>query len=63
MPYELFQMFANAEGTDALSPTVFHELLSAAGIKVSKKEVKALVRQVDTNGDGLIQEEEFLTYS
>jgi Ca2+-binding EF-hand superfamily protein len=62
MPYELFQMFANAEGTDALTPTVFHELLSAAGIKVSKKEVKALVRQVDTNGDGLIQEEEFLTY-
>ena len=56
-------MFANAEGTDALTPTVFHELLSAAGIKVSKKEVKALVRQVDTNGDGLIQEEEFLTYS
>jgi len=49
----------NGDGSGGLDYQEFHALCDEIGLQLSKKEVKALMTQLDLNGDGIIQMEEF----
>jgi len=59
-PYITFQIW-NKSGTGVLNLSEFREAFKSLGIKVSNKEIDALFRSADTNGDGTIDYEEFFT--
>jgi len=57
---ELFIAFdPNKDGSGGLDYEEFRALCEEIGLGLTKKEVKALMKQLDLNGDGLIQMEEF----
>jgi len=59
-PYITFQIW-NKSGTGVLNLSEFREAFKSLGIQVSQKEIDALFRSADTNGDGTIDYEEFFT--
>jgi hypothetical protein len=49
----------NGDGTGSLTPKEFHQLCTDVGLGLSKSQVKGLMRQLDLNGNDMIEIEEF----
>ena len=58
---EAFNLF-DTDGDGQLSISEWQTVLSRMGMKLSSKEEKALFRNVDSNGDGKIDLDEFMKY-
>ena len=58
---KLLKMF-DTDGDGQLSISEWQTVLSRMGMKLSSKEEKALFRNVDSNGDGKIDLDEFMKY-
>jgi Ca2+-binding EF-hand superfamily protein len=52
----------NGDGTGSLRPKDFASLCKAVGLRLKKAEVKALMRQLDLNGNGEIELHEFALF-
>ncbi|KAF7884747.1 uncharacterized protein EAF02_005083 [Botrytis sinoallii] len=56
-----FQVF-DVDGSGTISPEEIYKLMASLGENLSEDEIKSMVKEVDKNGDGSIDYEEFVSF-
>ena len=51
---------ADADGSGALSLNEFHKCIREADLGLTRKEINALMQEVDADGDGMVTYDEFV---
>ena len=59
---DVFDMFDPQDGTGGLNVYRFNKFLEKVGVDLDLKDTKMLMRQIDLNGDGLIQKDEMRAF-
>jgi len=56
-----FKVF-DVDGSGTISPDEIFKLMASLGENLSEEEIKSMVKEVDSNGDGSIDYEEFVNF-
>merc|ERR1719316_37453 len=59
---DVFDLFDPQDGTGGLTAYRFNKFLEKVGVELDLKDLKILMRQIDLNGDGLIQKNEMRAF-
>ncbi|CAD6447131.1 1f3d4e3a-b56d-4fd1-a0e1-481fe67ab24e [Sclerotinia trifoliorum] len=56
-----FKVF-DVDGSGTISPEEIYKLMASLGENLSEEEIKSMVKEVDKNGDGSIDYDEFVSF-